>query len=70
MPSNPQLNWRRALVLTLTVFLIGSLFCWSGLTSSGVAQIVLLAFGTIFLFLSFAGVYVTLVRRYYYKRAP
>ena len=67
MPSSPQLNWQRALVLTITVFLAGALFCWGGLVSSGLSQIFLLALGAIFLFLSFAGIYITLVRRYYYK---
>ena len=67
MPSKPPLNWRRALILTVAAFSIGVLLCWGGLESSGFAQIALLGLGTVFLFLSFAGVYVTLVGRYYYK---
>ncbi len=67
MPTAPQLDWRSSLVLTLVAFVIGVLLSWGGLISSGFLQIALLLFGTVFLFLSFAGVYVTLVRRYYYK---
>jgi hypothetical protein len=61
------LNWRHTLVFTVVAFSLGVLLGWGGLASSGVTQIALLALGTIFLFLSFAGVYITLVRRYYYK---
>jgi len=67
MSTAPQLNWRRALILTIATFVVGILMGWGGLVSSGFSQIVLLGLGTIFLFVSFAGVYITLVRRYYYK---
>ena len=70
MSTSPQLNWRRALILTVVTFVIGTLLGWGGLVSNGLSQIALLALGTIFLFISFAGVYVTLVGRYYYKRDP
>ena len=70
MSTAPQLNWRRALILTVATFAIGVLLGWGGLVSNGLSQITLLALGTIFLFVSFAGVYVTLVGRYYYKRDP
>ncbi len=68
MSSKSQLNWRLALILTIVAFLIGVALGAAGLVASGgFSQIVLLGLGTIFLFLSFAGVYVTLVGRYYYK---
>ena len=68
MPAKPRLNWRLALILTIMAFLIGLALGATGLAAgSGFSQIVLLGLGTIFLFLSFAGVYVTLVGRYYYK---
>lgn len=70
MSTTPQLNWRRALILTVVTFALGVLLGWGGLASNGLSQITLLALGIIFLFVSFAGVYVTLVGRYYYKRHP
>ena len=63
----PKLNWRRALALTTFALLVGiSCLIW-GLEASGGAQIALLTCGAIAMFLFFAGIYVTLVRRYYYR---
>lgn len=63
----PKLNWRRALSLTAFALLTGiSCLLW-GLEASGAAQIALLACGAVAMFLFFAGIYVTLVRRYYYR---
>ncbi len=64
----PKLNWRRALGLTALTLVIGiSCLLW-GLEASGGRQIVLLATGAGAMFLFFAGIYVTLVRRYYYRQ--
>ena len=66
--SKPPINWRLALILTIVTFLIGVALGAAGLAADGgFPQIVLLGLSTVFLFLSFAGVYVTLVGRYYYK---
>ena len=63
----PKLNWRRALILTSLALIVGVSCLVSGLDASGGAQIVLLAVGAVAMFLFFAGIYVTLVRRYYYR---
>jgi len=64
----PKLNWRRALILTSFALVAGvSCLLW-GLESSGGAQIALLACAAVAMFLFFAGIYVTLVRRYYYRQ--
>jgi len=39
-----------------------------GLEAAGAAQFALLAGAAVAMFLFFAGIYVTLVRRYYYRR--
>jgi hypothetical protein len=63
-----QLNWRRALVLTAAALVIGIACLLSGLQANGILQITLLAAGAVAMFLFFAGIYVTLVRRYYYRQ--
>jgi hypothetical protein len=64
----PQLNWRRALILTALSLVAGvSCLLW-GLAASGGTQIALLACASVAMFLFFAGIYVTLVRRYYYRQ--
>ena len=62
----PKLNWRRALILTSLVAGVTCLL-W-GLSATGASQIVLLASAAVAMFLFFAGTYVTLVRRYYYRQ--
>jgi F0F1-type ATP synthase assembly protein I len=64
----PQLNWRRALSLTAFALVMAIACLLWGLDASGGAQIALLACGTVAMFLFFAGIYVTLVRRYYYRQ--
>jgi hypothetical protein len=65
--TNQKLNWRRSLILT-TIALVAGISCLlGGLEASGVWQIALLAAGVLAMFLFFAGIYVTLVRRYYYR---
>jgi len=64
----PRLNWRRALILTSLALAAGvSCLLW-GLEAAGAAQFALLAGAAVAMFLFFAGIYVTLVRRYYYRR--
>jgi NADH:ubiquinone oxidoreductase subunit 6 (subunit J) len=64
----PKLNWQRALILT-SLALVGGVTCLLlGLDSNGGAQIALLAGAAVAMFLFFAGIYVTLVRRYYYRQ--
>jgi hypothetical protein len=65
--SRTQLNWRRSLVLTAIALVIGITCILGGLEASGAKQIALLGLGAVAMFLFFAGVYVTLVRRYYYR---
>jgi hypothetical protein len=66
--SNLQLNWRRSLALTVMALVCGVASAMGALEASGVWQIVLLAVGVVGMFLFFAGIYVTLVRRYYYRQ--
>jgi uncharacterized membrane-anchored protein len=66
--SNIQLNWRRSLALTVIALVCGLASAMAALEASGVWQIVLLAVGVVGMFLFFAGIYVTLVRRYYYRQ--
>lgn len=66
--SNIQLNWRRSLALTVIALVCGVASAMGALEASGVWQIVLLAVGAVGMFLFFAGIYVTLVRRYYYRQ--
>jgi hypothetical protein len=56
------------LILT-SLALVAGIFCllW-GLDATGGAQMALLACGALAMFLFFAGIYVTLVRRYYYRQ--
>ena len=64
----PKLNWRLALILTSFALVTGvSCLLW-GLAVNGAAQIALLCAAAVAMFLFFAGIYVTLVRRYYYRR--
>jgi hypothetical protein len=63
----PKLNWRRALILTSLALAAGVTCLLWGLEANGSAQIALLACGAVAMFLFFAGIYVTLVRRYYYR---
>ena len=63
-----QLNWRRSLILTAVALVIGISCLLGGLEANGFLQIVLLAVGAVAMFLFFAGIYVTLVRRYYYRQ--
>jgi hypothetical protein len=64
----PKLNWRRALILTSLALVAGVTCLLWGLEASGAAQIALLAGAAVAMFLFFAGIYVTLVRRYYYRQ--
>ncbi len=64
----PKLNWRRALVLTSLALVCGVTCLLWGLEAAGAAQIVLLAGSAVAMFVFFAGIYVTLVRRYYYRQ--
>ena len=68
MRSNIQLNWRRSLALTVIALVCGVAAAMAALEASGVWQIVFLAVGVVGMFLFFAGIYVTLVRRYYYRQ--
>ena len=68
MRSNIQLNWRRSLALTVMALVCGVASAMGALEASGVWQIVFLAAGVVGMFLFFAGIYVTLVRRYYYRQ--
>ena len=68
MRSNIQLNWRRSLALTVLALVGGVASALGALEASGVWQIVFLAVGAVGMFLFFAGIYVTLVRRYYYRQ--
>jgi hypothetical protein len=55
-------------VLTALALVVGiSCLLW-GLEADGGTQIALLACGAVAMFLFFAGIYVTLVRRYYYRQ--
>jgi len=65
--SNPQQNWRRSLVLTAIALVAGISCLLGGLEASGVWQVALLIAGALAMFLFFAGIYVTLVGRYYYR---
>jgi hypothetical protein len=49
-------------------FVCGAVSAMGALEASGVWQIVLLAAAAVGMFLFFAGIYVTLVRRYYYRQ--
>lgn len=63
----PKLNWKRALFLTSLALVAGvSCLLW-GLAANGWAQIALLGASAVAMFMFFAGIYVTLVRRYYYR---
>lgn len=64
----PKLNWRRALILTSLALVAGVTCLLWGLEAAGAAQIALLASAAVAMFLFFAGIYVTLVRRYYYRQ--
>jgi membrane protein implicated in regulation of membrane protease activity len=64
----PKLNWQRALILTSLALVAGVTFLLWGLEANGGAQIALLASAAVSMFLFFAGIYVTLVRRYYYRQ--
>lgn len=64
----PKLNWRKALVLTALALIAGVACLLWGLEADGPAQIALLTGSAVALFLFFAGIYVTLVRRYYYRQ--
>ncbi len=66
--SRIQLNWRRALAVTAVALVIGVACLFGGLKADGILQITLLAAGAVAMFLFFAGIYVTLVRRYYYRQ--
>ena len=66
---NRQLNWRSALILTAIALVAGVASLLAGLEASGGAQIALLALSAVAMFLFFAGTYVTLVRRYYYRQS-
>lgn len=64
----PKLNWRKALILSTFALIAGvSCLLW-GLEANGATQIALLTGSAIAMFLFFAGIYVTLVRRYYYRQ--
>jgi hypothetical protein len=56
------------LVLTSLALVVGVTSLLWGLAATGAAQIALLASAAVAMFLFFAGIYVTLVRRYYYRR--
>ena len=64
----PKLNWRRALILTSLALVAGVTCLLWGLAATGASQIALLAGAAVAMFLFFAGIYVTLVRRYYYRQ--
>lgn len=64
----PKLNWRRALILTSLALIAGVTFLLWGLEANGSAQIALFIGAAVAMFLFFAGIYVTLVRRYYYRQ--
>jgi hypothetical protein len=66
--SDIQLNWRRSLTLTVIALVCGVASAMGALEASGLWQIVFLAAGAVGMFLFFAGIYVTLVRRYYYRQ--
>jgi lipopolysaccharide export LptBFGC system permease protein LptF len=68
MALRTQLNWRRSLILTAVALAIGIACLIWGLEASGSGQIALLTAGAVAIFLFFAGTYVTLVRRYYYRQ--
>lgn len=63
----PKLNWLRALVLTSLALIVGVSSLLLGLEANGWMQIALLGAAAVTMFLFFAGIYVTLVRRYYYR---
>ena len=63
----PKLNWQRALILTAIALVAGVSSLLFGLEASGWTQIALLGAAALAMFLFFAGIYVTLVRRYYYR---
>ncbi len=63
----PKLNWRRALVLTAVALVVGVGCLLWGLEVNGAAQVGLLVVSAVAMFFFFAGIYVTLVRRYYYR---
>ena len=69
LPFHRQLNWRSALILTAISLAAGVSSLLAGLEASGAAQIALLVLAAVAMFLFFAGIYVTLVRRYYYRQA-
>lgn len=64
----PKLNWRKAFILTALALIVGISLLVGGLETEGGKQILLLASGAVSMFLFFAGIYVTLVRRYYYRQ--
>jgi len=52
--------------LTALALVVGVTCIVTGLDATGAKQVALLAAGALAMFLFFAGIYVTLVRRYYY----
>jgi hypothetical protein len=56
------------LVLTSFALVVGVTCLLLGLAATGSKQIALLASSAVAMFLFFAGIYVTLVRRYYYRQ--